>query len=168
MSVEKNYDHIITLHHIPTRIRGIFYPPSDTIYIYYLIQNYDILYEYVKEHEIIHFKNYYSKCPYWIKILKDAFNELMGQVKTRLCKKLRNKINLYEKKFNQINQNNKIYEKEEKNELMRLLDEKRPTDYQLKYSEDVELVYVYILPIFFIIIGIIIIFLFICFFQWIL
>ena len=167
MSVKKESDYTIIHHHKPTRIRGIYSPSSDVIYIYYLIQNYDILYEYVKEHEIKHFKNYHDKYPYWIKILKDAVHEVRGQFKTRLHKKLCNQINLYEKKFNQINKDIKIYEKEEIYDLLILLDGEEPTDYQKKYFEDVEYMYKF-LPIFIIITGIISINLFKFFFQWIL
>lgn len=83
MNEEPNWDEIIVYVDIPFEANGVFWMPSNKIYICSLIKKYDALHEYILRHEKKHYLNYNSDRNTILKLLKDVQNEWCGYLQKR-------------------------------------------------------------------------------------
>ena len=117
----ENNSFSITHYKHPTKFQGVFWMPSNKVYIYCLVKKYSILHDYVKKHEKKHYKNYNSG-KYWvIRILLDILNEWNGELKRNTYRELLNDFQNY-----QIDLSNKNCIIKTPNKLMKKLGENEP------------------------------------------
>ena len=87
----------------PTNFRGVFWLPSEKIYIYCSVLKYPLLHEYVLKHERKHRSNYNSGKNYVIGIFFDIIHQSTDWSKLVFLKELRIEYRQYEEELSKKN-----------------------------------------------------------------
>lgn len=130
-----NWEDIITYHDIPYKTSGVFWSPSNKIYVNNHVKNYQIFHDYIINHEKTHYLNYNSDENYIKKILKEILIEWHGGYICTINKELKNEIKKYKNEFLKMNEGNII---KNENTFIDILSETKADYHQLLYSKIVK------------------------------
>ena len=133
MKQEVNWKDVIIYHDILYEHDAIYWIPSNKIYVYNLVKNYDVFHEYILEHEKIHYKNYNCNRHYFLRIMLDILNEWKGAWKNTFNKKLKNDKEKYVEELSKIKEDKKVINNMD--ELRYKLGEIKPIKNMLIYSK---------------------------------
>lgn len=128
-----SWDEIIIYHYIPTERTGVFWIPSNKIYVYSLVKKFDFFHKYILDHEKKHYANYNCSKHYVIRIILDIWNEWKGAWKNTFNEDLIKDKEKYMEELFSTKKNKTII----KNMyvLMEELHETKATEKTLRYSK---------------------------------
>lgn len=133
MPTIRNWEEIIDCHCIPTERNGVFWLPSNKIFIYCLVKEHDYFYAYVVNHEKNHYMNYnYSRCK-WIGIMKDIWNEWKMSWDMTFDNELKNSHQQYQEKLSAVKEKKVLIK--DLYVLMLVLGEKRASKKEMQYAD---------------------------------